>query len=295
VAPDGMRRRNLPMDKTARRILGTFRVLALATLALLYADPSQPASRGNAASDDQADKNAPRRNVLIIGASSLTSPVELTRLLGAMLESNGIRMNLEGEYPRLDAVNEILGSTKKWDYVVIDAWHLGREQVEKDPARASVPPGFPKAVSAFVKEVRAHSPGCKIILFPWWIPRGPKVTNDGAMEVFRSCVEQAKANELWVATTGPAFMLARLERPDLKITVSKTDAHPGKEGAYINACSLYAIITDKSPVGLPATLEITSAAGKKMRFALAPDDAKYLQELAWKVYQREITNTKPAK
>ncbi len=91
-------------------------------------------------------------------------------------------------------MNEILGSTKKWDYVIMDAWHLGREQVEKDPARASVPPGFPNAVSAFVKEVRAHSPGCKIILFPWWIPRGPKVTNEGAMEVFRSCVEQAEAN-----------------------------------------------------------------------------------------------------
>ena len=28
---------------------------------------------------------------------------------------------------------------------------------------------------------------------------------------------------------------------------------------------------------------------------IAPADAKYLQELAWKVYQREIKNTKPAK
>ena len=283
------------MSKITRPNLVTFGVLMLATLAVLHADPLQPATKRNATSDDQADKNAPRPNVLIIGASSLTYPVELTRLLGAMLESNGIRMNLEGEYPRLDAVNEILGSTKKWDYVVMDAWHLGREQVEKDPARASVPPGFPKAVSAFVKEVRAHSPGCKIILFPWWIPRGPKVTNEGAMEVFRSCVEQAKANKIWVATTGPAFMEARLERPDLKVTKSKTDAHPGKEGAYINACSLYAIITDKTPVGLPATLEMKSTDGKKEKFAIAADDAEYLQKLAWKVYQREIKNTKPAK
>jgi hypothetical protein len=44
---------------------------------------------------------------------------------------------------------------------------------------ASVPPDFPKAVAAFVKEVRAHSPKCKIILFPWWIPGGPKATNEG--------------------------------------------------------------------------------------------------------------------
>jgi hypothetical protein len=86
-----------------------------------------------------------------------------------------------------------------------------------------------------------------------------------------------------------------LERLDLHITESKTDAHPGNHGAYINACSLFAIITDKSPVGLPATLRLTPTDGKKEIFAIAPDDAKYLQELAWKVYQREINNTKPAK
>jgi hypothetical protein len=285
------------MDNFTSRILVNFGVLLLATLAAVLhaADPPQSATKRNTASNSRADQTAPRPNLLVIGASSLTYPVELTRLVGAMLESNGIRMNVEGEYPRLDAVNEMLGSTKKWDYVVMDAWHLGREQFEKDPARASVPPGFPKAVSAFVKEVRAHSPGCKIILFPWWIPRGPKVTNEGAMEVFRSCAEQAKANRIWVATTGPAFMEARLERPDLKITKSKTDAHPGNDGAYINACSLFAIITDKSPVGLPATFRITADGGKTEDFAIAPDDAKYLQELAWKVYQREIKHTKPAK
>ena len=127
------------MGKITRLILVTFGVLMLATLAVLHAEPPKLATRRNTTLDDQADKNVPRPNVLIIGASSLTYPVELTRLLAAMLESNGIEMNLEGEYPRLDAVNEILGSTKKWDYVVIDAWHLGREPVEKDPARASVP------------------------------------------------------------------------------------------------------------------------------------------------------------
>jgi hypothetical protein len=55
------------------------------------------------------------------------------------------------------------------------------------------------------------------------------------------------------------------------------------------------MITDKSPVGLPATLRISATDGKKEDFAIASDDAKYLQELAWKVYQGEIKNTKPAK
>jgi hypothetical protein len=114
------------------------------------------------------------------------------------------------------------------------------------------------------------------------------------MEVFNRCVEQAKVDDIWVATTGPAYMEALLQRPDLNIRKSKADAHPGNHGAYLNACSLFAIIADKTPVGLPATLEISVADGKKADFGVAPNDAKYLQELAWKIYQRESKNTKPA-
>ena len=116
------------------------------------------------------------------------------------------------------------------------------------------------------------------------------------MEVFRRCVEQARLNDIWVATTGPAFMEVRLARPDLRVTYSKTDAHPGVHGAYINACSIYALITGESPVGLPGTLKITADAngGETVDFTIVPDDAKCLQEAAWRVYQREIKNTKPS-
>jgi hypothetical protein len=63
-------------------------------------------------------------------------------------------------------------------------------------------------------------------------------------------------------------------------------------GAYLNACSLYAIITGQSPVGLPATLRLPSGAAE---YAIAPRDATYLQELAWKVYRRELKSARPAK
>jgi hypothetical protein len=52
------------------------------------------------------------------------------------------------------------------------------------------------------------------------------------------------------------------------------------------------LATLKSPVGLPATLKIP---GWDRDLIIAPADAKYLQELAWKVYQREIKDTKTAK
>ena len=282
------------MDTLTRHVPGSFAVLMLAGSAVLHAaDEPRSATKRNSASDDPTDKSGRRPNVLIIGASSLNSPVAQTALVGAMLESKEIPMNVEGAFPRLDKSSEMLSTKPVWDYVIMDAWHLGRASADGSQGNASVPPDFPKAVAVFVKQVRAHSPQCTIILFPWWIPRGPTATNEGVMEVFRRCVEQAKANDIWVATTGPTFMEASLERPDLHITKSKTDAHPGNHGAYLNACSLFAIISGKSPVGLPATLRIAAADGKKEDFAIAPGDATYLQELAWKVYQREIKNTKP--
>ena len=274
------------------------RATALATLFLVGLMPASGAEGGDkgkklevpkdAIPGDRTEKSAPRPNLLVIGASSLNSPIGQPQLVRALLESKGIQMHIEGTWPKLDAVSRMLSSKPAWDYVIMDAWHFGRGRTD--------PPEFPNAVAAFVKQVRAHSPKCKIILFPWWLPDA-KATNEDVMKVFRRCVEQAKLNDIWVATTGPAFMEVRLARPDLRVTHSKTDAHPGVHGAYINACSLYAVITGQSPVGLPATLRITANAngGKQVDFVITPDDARYLQEAAWRVYQREIKNTKPAK
>jgi hypothetical protein len=233
---------------------------------------------------DEGEKKPERKAVLIIGASSLIGPLGQPQLVGALLESKGPPMKVEGKFYGTEPVDKMLKSGKAWDYVIMDAWQFRRGGTDA--------PEFPDAVAAFVKQVRAHSPDCKIILFPWWIPRGPNATNEGVMKVFQHCAKAAKENKIRVATTGPAFMEARLARTDLRITVSKEDAHPGVHGAYLNACSLYAILTDKSPVGLPATLKLS---GKQKELTIAPDDAKYLQELAWKVYQRELKHTKPEK
>ena len=209
-------------------------ILLLATLTTLNAaEPPLPGSAPS--SENQVPKAASRQNALVIGASSLNSPVPQAQLVEAMLASGGIQMDFDSQFPDLDAVEELLKAKEKWDFVVLDAWHLGRTRADWGKGSASVPPDFPKATARFVKEVRAHSPECKIILFPWWIPGGPKATNEGAMEVFQSCVEAGKSNRIWVATTGPAFMEALLSRPDLHITKSKTDAHPGKEGACDSA------------------------------------------------------------
>jgi hypothetical protein len=248
------------------------------------AKPQQQEIAATAKDSPTGDSLLREQNVLVIGASSLMSPIGLDQLVEALLESNKTPMNAEpGAFGAPD-LNRKWNSSKVWDYVIMDAWQFKRGNTDA--------PGFPDAVATFVKEARSYNPQCKIILFPWWIPSGREATNEGVMRVFQRCVEVARQNAIWVATTGPAFMEARLARPDLRITVSHQDAHPGIHGAYINACSLFAILTGKSPVGLPATLKIPR---RNEDFAIAENDAAYLQDLAWKVYQREIKNTKPAK
>jgi hypothetical protein len=228
----------------------------------------------------RAEEKGPEgKNVLIIGRSSLAG---LHELVGALLESNKTPMNVEEGPFGARSLEQMLGSRKAWDYVIMDAWQFKRGATDA--------PGFPDAVAAFVKQVRGHSPRCKIILFPWWLAEST-ATNEDVMKVFGRCVEAARRNDIWVATTGPAFMEARLARRDLRITVSEQDAHPGIHGGYINACSLFAILTGESPVGLPATLKMR---GRGKGFSIAADDARHLQELAWKVYRRELKHTRPA-
>lgn len=53
-------------------------------------------------SDAQAKRSVPRPNLLLLGASSLNSQVALTQLVGAMLESKGIQMNIEEKWRQLD-------------------------------------------------------------------------------------------------------------------------------------------------------------------------------------------------
>ena len=117
------------MPASTKYLFVVLDVLLLATLSTLYAaEPSLP--RSAPSSEDQAPKAASRINLLIIGASSLNSPVPQARLVEAMLASSGVQMDFDSKFPDLDSVEELLKTNKKWDFVVLDAWHLGRTKAD---------------------------------------------------------------------------------------------------------------------------------------------------------------------
>jgi hypothetical protein len=55
------------------------------------------------------------------------------------------------------------------------------------------------------------------------------------------------------------------------------DRHANPSGAYLTACVFYAVFSNASPEGLPATLQIEG----KMRLDLAKDRAGFLQKIAY--------------
>jgi hypothetical protein len=62
--------------------------------------------------------------------------------------------------------------------------------------------------------------------------------------------------------------------------------HPGKKGSYIYACTLYAVLTGHSPVGL------TNRIPKQPPETITATEAKQFQEAAWKVHHE--VNPDPA-
>jgi len=67
----------------------------------------------------------------------------------------------------------------------------------------------------------------------------------------------------------------------------------GKEGAYLNACSLYAIIAGKNPWDYQRHY-VSSGRWKEEDFTIAVPTPRIFRT-RWKIYQREIKNTKPSK
>jgi hypothetical protein len=90
----------------------------------------------------------------------------------------------------------------------------------------------------------------------------------------------AKELHAAVAPVGPAWQKALAADPRLVLHQSD-QSHPTPTGSYLAACVFYATLFHKSPVGLPG--ELTQ--GSRVLVQVAPDEAKWLQRIAWQAVQ----------
>lgn len=115
----------------------------------------------------------------------------------------------------------------------------------------------------------ARKYGVRPVFFMSWAYKDkPEMT----AQLAEAYTREANANGALVIPAGLAFARAIKLRPDLEF-YQKDKRHPQRIGSYLGACTAFAALTGKSPVGNSYTAD------------LDPETAKFLQTVAWDTVQ----------
>lgn len=185
---------------------------------------------------------------------------------GASLERHWNRGEGKGT-PRARIVEE------KWDYVVIQEIYNAK------------PESFNKYAPLFHELIEKNSSRAVLFCTASISTMYPK----GFDELHDMHIAMGKKLQVPVAAAGKAWRVYWGEdsTPEQRLALYDADkAHPGKKGSYIYACTLYAALTGRSPVGLSHRIP------KQPEDTVTPAEAKQFQETAWKVHQDVNRETK---
>lgn len=165
---------------------------------------------------------------------------------------------------------------EKWDFVVLQEHFNAKSD------------SFNKYAPLFHELIEKH--GAKTVLF--CTASISALYPKGFQEMHEMQVAMGKKLNVPVAAAGKAWLSYWGDEPtpEQRLTLYDPDkAHPGKKGSYIYACSLYAVLTGHSPVGL------TNRIPKQPEDTVTPAEAKKFQEAAWKVHQEMNAKEKAPK
>jgi prepilin-type N-terminal cleavage/methylation domain-containing protein len=164
----------------------------------------------------------------------------------------------------------------KWDFVVLQEQsqtplrHFGRDVFFYPYAR-----DFARVIREqnaiplfFMTWSRPDTPGPQ----QWWTDSYVGITREVHAEV---------------APAGMAWEKVRTGLPNLQLYADQ-GGHPTLTGTYVAACTFYATIYDRSPVGLPN--DFTTPAG---RVQVTPAEAMTIQLAAWQALQEVKPKVKP--
>lgn len=194
----------------------------------------------------------------------------------------------------LDAGNM---SRTKWDVIVLQSY---RDDIDvapnaKETLYAQFAPRFAKL---------AEAQGARVVLYettPTTQNAQPLTTKpDSApiMDKVKNIARLANSTKSKVASMSLAGLRCQTERPDLSLRFVN-DAHLNQTMAYLTACSVYAAIFNRSPVGLPVN-SVTDIRflekdgqkdkdkdrdGKPITKTFSLKDLADLQRIAWNSYQ----------
>lgn len=241
------------------------------------------------------EEGAPLR-ILFVG-NSYTFVNDLPALVQAFLESRGRKAEVgrylaggaslrdhwhhnEGTEPpapgvppapsRKGGFDKLLKEQGPWDFVVL--------QGQSQEALASQPCEFDLYAAKFVAKIREAQPGARPVFYMTWARQHIPAQQD---EITKTYAEAAKTHKALLVPAGEAWKEALGAREGLALHQADR-SHPSPRGTYLAGCVFFAALTGQSPVGLPARPKV----GGKTPFDLPEEEAKFLQETAWKTVRR---------
>jgi hypothetical protein len=201
-------------------------------------------------------------NVLFIG-NSFTARNDLPGMLAALAKAAGLRLDhhlisvggasLRTHWNKGDAARAIVAGG--YDYVVLQ---------EQSTLPIKNPTRFHENVRLFDGAIRAA--GAKTALYLTWARRHAPDTQRPLTDAYRTITKETGATLVPAGVAWERF----LAKHDAPVLHDKDGSHPTPAGTYLAACVFFAVLFNRSPVGLDAALP-----------GLTPPDRKRLQTAAW--------------
>jgi hypothetical protein len=258
------------------------RILASSLFVLAIAGCATPASNPPAAT---ATPSGPPKSLLWVGNSffyynnSMHGHVALLTRDDKSITTRGVSVTISGSGIDWHDVASYLGPDRIGRYSFV-----GDNEIKFNPPGpqfdavmmmdCSQCPIHPQLKSVFHEYAKKHSDtiranGARPILFMSWAYKDkPEMT----AELAEQYTIAGKANGAQVVPAGLAFAKSVARRPALELYMPDK-RHPSLAGTYLAACTVYASLFGKSPVGN------TYTAG------LPADVAAHLQQVAWETAQ----------
>lgn len=124
-----------------------------------------------------------------------------------------------------------------------------------------------------------HGIDGKVLLYMTWARKHLPQTQAQLTDAYNALAGETGAE---VAPVGVAWQLSYAALPGLNLHTDD-NSHPNPAGSYLAACTFYAKLFGKTPVGLPGRL--TDAGGGAI-VEVPPATANHLQRMAWDAVQR---------
>lgn len=165
---------------------------------------------------------------------------------------------------------------EKWDFVVL------QEQSQTPLKQYGRDQFFYPYARKFAAEIKAQN-AIPLFFMTWSRPDTP-----GPQKLWtESYVGITKEVRGEVAPAGMAWETVRNTLPQLQL-YHDTGGHPSKVGTYLAACTFWATIYDRSPVGLPSSFQYADGSVN-----LGAGTAKVIQQAAWQALKKVKPKVRP--